>query len=90
LGGKTFKKASVVAGSGVKAASSISTQKANNIETSSDQQQQGAYVSQRHILMAKKGQRPQHWVPWDAVCLNTRTHKINVIFEVKMVQRKGF
>ena len=47
-----------------------------------------AYVAHRQILMAKKGQRPQHWVPWEAVCENTRTHKINVIFEVKLVMRK--
>ena len=42
----------------------------------------------RHILMAKRGQRPQHWVPWEAVCENVATHKINVIFEIKMVMRK--
>ena len=45
-------------------------------------------VSQRQILMAKRGQRPQHWVPWEAVCENVRTHKINMIFEVRLVMRK--
>ena len=92
LGGRTKvfeKKTAAVAGTGVKAATSITSRRENVGETSNEQQQ-GAFVSQRHILMAKKGQRPQHWVPWEAVCLNTRTHKINVIFEVKMVQRKGF
>jgi hypothetical protein len=47
-----------------------------------------AYVAERHILMAKRGQRPQHWVPWEAVCENIATHKINVIFEIKLVMRK--
>jgi len=92
LGGRTKafeKKAAAAAGTGVKAATSITSRK-ENVGEVSNEQQQGAFVSQRHILMAKKGQRPQHWVPWEAVCLNTRTHKINVIFEVKMVQRKGF
>jgi hypothetical protein len=47
-----------------------------------------AFVAERHILMAKRGQRPQHWVPWEAVCENIATHKINVIFECKLVVRK--
>jgi hypothetical protein len=85
---KTIEKKSITTSTGVKTVSSLTSSLLPCKETSTTQQD-GAYVSQRHILMAKKGQRPQHWVPWEAVCLNTQTHKINVIFEVKMVQRKG-
>jgi hypothetical protein len=85
---KTIEKKSITTSTGVKTVSSLTSSLLPCKETSTTQQD-GAFVSQRHILMAKKGQRPQHWVPWEAVCLNTQTHKINVIFEVKMVQRKG-
>lgn len=85
---KTIEKKSITTSTGVKTVSSLTSSFLPCKETSSTQQD-GAYVSQRHILMAKKGQRPQHWVPWEAVCLNTQTHKINVIFEIKMVQRRG-
>jgi len=84
---KTIEKKSSTTNIGVKTVASLTSSLLPSKETSTTQD--GAYVSQRHILMAKKGQRPQHWVPWEAVCLNTQTHKINVIFEVKMIQRKG-
>lgn len=45
------------------------------------------YLVSRQILMAKKGQRPQHWVEWEAVQADVAQHKLHTIFEIKMVHR---
>lgn len=45
------------------------------------------YLVSRQVLMAKKSQRPQHWVEWDAIAADTAGHKLHMLFEVKLVQR---
>jgi hypothetical protein len=45
-------------------------------------------VARRQILMAKKGQRPAHWVDWERVCEDIAAHKgHHMIFEVRLVER---
>lgn len=45
-------------------------------------------VAKRQVLMAKKGQRPQHWVDWDAVCDDIASHRgHHIIFEFRLVDR---
>lgn len=47
----------------------------------------GLVRTSRQILMAKKGQRPQHWVEWESVAEDTRTHALHTIFEVRLLLR---
>lgn len=39
---------------------------------------------ERLILIAKRGQRPQHWVRWEDVYRDLETHKLAKIFEIRM------
>jgi len=47
----------------------------------------GLTRTSRQVLMAKKGQRPQHWVAWESVAEDTRTHALHTIFEVRLLLR---
>lgn len=45
----------------------------------------GARLVSRQILMAKKGQRPQHWVTWEAIAHDLRTHPGHRLMEIRLV-----
>lgn len=45
-------------------------------------------IAHRQVLMAKKGQRPQHWVNWEDICADIASHnRHHMIFEIRLLDR---